>query len=160
MGGDQELKPSVACAEKQHNALALLQTCRQIHAEAWSYPYAHNVFEGRHDGHLKAWVESLPQAQCASVASVRLTQRSWVVATEEGVEVSPESWMDAVAMMCADLNGLKRVEVQVLLGFWNCPVDESSLVAGKRQVARRLQDLLREAHRDVDVCVCWRHRGS
>lgn len=157
---DVELRPLVSQSEKYHNALALLETCHQIHAEAWTYAYAHNVFEGRHDGHLKAWAESLTEAQRGAIAAVRLTQRGWIVPSGEGVEISPAAWTDAVAFVCVGLSGLKRVEVQVLLGPWDCVVDESSLVAGKQQVTRRLQDLLREAHRDVDVRVCWRHRGS
>ena len=160
VGGD-ELKPLVACAErKQQHALALLQTCRQIHAEAYTCPYADNTYEGRHNGHLKAWADSLPQAQRAAVTSIRLTQRCWIISTKEGVEFTPLFWTNSVATACLGLEGLKRVDVSILLNPWTCPVDEKGLVAAKQQMARQLRTLLEEEHLDIDMCIHWSHGGS
>ncbi|KAF3046618.1 hypothetical protein E8E12_011252 [Didymella heteroderae] len=54
------------------HSLALLQTCRQIHAETWMLPFTLNTFQFKSEDAFKPWLAEFDPAQQAAIQSVRL----------------------------------------------------------------------------------------
>lgn len=133
--------------------MALLQSCRQVYAEASLFPYAYNTFEGWHGGHLHVWVQSLSHDQRTAVASIRRTQRSWVIQSATGLAVSPFFWMDVPLMADWGLAGLKDIEIKVVLSPWTSMLDQTGVRAAKLVAAAELQKMVEKAHPGVKVHV-------
>ncbi|KAF2622683.1 hypothetical protein BU25DRAFT_494780 [Macroventuria anomochaeta] len=152
--GRGRTKPRADNAAK--NALALLQVNRQIYAEAHLFPYLYNTFEGRHNGHLREWVQSLPSTHRKSITSIKRYQRSYLIEGAQGVDVSPIFWMDTPTMGQWKLKGLKRIEVEVALQKWGWNSNEEETKAAKVKALAKLRKLLEEEHPGVIVNVVLR----
>ena len=143
------VKPRADNAVK--HALALLQVNRQIYAEAHLFPYLYSTFEGRHNGHLRTWIQSLSHAQRNSIASIKRYQRSYIIQGVQGLDVSPIFWMDTPNMTEWRLNGLKRIDVEVMLNKWGWDCDEEETNAAKMRALAKLRKLVEEEHPGVVV---------
>ena len=137
------------------HALALLLTNRQIHAEARHLPFTNNTFSGRHEGHLREWLRSLPASQRDQVKAVKFVRRGYIVETERGMDVSPSFWIGVPSVAQWGLGGLKRIEVEVTLLHWGWLVDEQRAEETKEWVMVRLRRAIEGANPGVRVVV-WR----
>lgn len=135
------------------HALALLQVNHQIYAEASLFPYLYNTFEGRHNGHLRTFISSLSPTQRASIQTIKCHQRSYIIQSVRGLEVSPIFWMDTPNMRDWELAGLKRIEVEVVLNQWRWDSDAEETEVAKRKALTGLKNLVEERHPGVKVAV-------
>jgi len=131
------------------NALALLQANVQTHSEACLIPYKHNTFQGRHDGHLKTWVDTLSSAQRAALTSIKRHQRSYILQGTQGLEVSPIFWMEIPDMSTWGLTGLRRIEIEIVLTRWSCGSDREKVNEVKDRALEKLRALIQHHHPGV-----------
>ena len=137
------------------HALALLLTNRQINSEARLLPFSANTFSGRHEGHLRSWIRSLPAEQRNQIKSVKFVRRGYIVESERGVDVSTSFWMDLPNVKWWRLEGLKRMEVEVTLLGWGWMKDETRAEETKEWVMARLRRAIQAGNPGVRV-VAWR----
>ncbi|KZM18522.1 beta transducin [Ascochyta rabiei] len=133
------------------HALALLQVNRQIYAEARLFPYLYSTFEGRHNGHLRIWVQSLTHVQRKSITSVKYHQRSYITEGVCGLSVSPIFWMDTPNMEQWDLEGLKRIEIEVVLHKWGWNSNEEETKKVRARALSKLRVLVEIEHPGIEV---------
>lgn len=148
-------KPRADNATK--NGSALLQVNRQIYAEAHLFPYRYNTFEGRHNGHLQEWTQSLTAAQRESITCVKHSHRGYLVQIADSVDVTPTFWMDTPSMMQWKLTGLEHIVVEVALHKWGWDIDEGKAEVAKDSVLAKLRRIVEEEHPGVVVDVALRH---
>ncbi|KAJ4346281.1 beta transducin [Ascochyta clinopodiicola] len=134
-------------------ALALLQVNRQIHAEAQLFPYLCNTFEGRHSGHLRIWVQSLTPTQRKSITSIKHYQRSYITEGVRGLDVSPIFWMDTPNMVQWNLEGLKRIEIEVVLHKWGWNSNEEGTKKVRARALSKLRVLVEDEHPGTEVVI-------
>lgn len=137
------------------HALALLLTNRQINNEARLLPFATNTFSGRHEGHLRSWIRSLPSEQRSQIKAVKFVRRGYIVESERGVDVSTSFWMDLPNVKWWRLEGLKRIEVEVTLLGWGWMKEETRAEETKEWVMARLKKAVEAGNPGVRVVV-WR----
>lgn len=143
-----------ACVgDTNKHALALLRVSRQIHSEASLLPYIHNTFEGRHDGHLKDWLGGLPIRHRKAVVSVKRHQRGYVVQGAQGLEVSPTFWMATPNMGGWGLDGLKRIEIEVVLSSWRWDSDREKVSEARNCALGKLRRLVEEQHPGAQLVI-------
>lgn len=137
------------------NALALLRVNRQIYAEASLFPLLYNTFAGVHNGHLREWVESLPEVQRRCIRTVKRYQRGYIVkrAGGEGLAVNPVFWMDLPRVAGLGLVGLERVEVEVALQRWTWDTEQEEMNEVVEKAMAKLRGLVEEAHPGIVVHV-------
>lgn len=140
------------------HALALLRVNRQIHAEAHLIPYLHNTFEGRHSGHLRTWIESLSEAHRKAITSVKHHQRSYIIESVAGLDVSPIFWMDTPEMGEWKLEGLRRIQVEVVLNNWGWENNEEEATKVRTRTLRKLRELVESEHAGIVVDVVLKRR--
>lgn len=138
------------------HTLALLQVNRQIYAEARLFPYMYNTFAGQHNGHLREWIKSLSFAQRTSITSIKRYQRSYIIESVRGIDVSPIFWMDTPSMNTWELEGLKWITVEVALGMWGFDIGEKQTTAVKENALVKLRGMVEENHPGVSVDVVLR----
>ncbi|KAH6638224.1 hypothetical protein C7974DRAFT_451518 [Boeremia exigua] len=71
------------------HALALLRVNQQIYAESHLFPYLCNTFAGRHNGHLREWIQSLCAMHRESITCIQHSHRGYLIKGANGVDVSP-----------------------------------------------------------------------
>lgn len=140
------------------NALALLQVNRQIYAEAHLFPYLYDTFAGRHNGHLREWVKSLPDAHRRSITAIRRYQRGYIVQglKGQGLSVNPVFWMDMPHMTELGLDGLKQIEIEVALQNWGWDTNQEEMNKVIVEAMVKLRKLVEENHPGVVVDVFLR----
>lgn len=135
------------------HALALLRVNQQIYAESHLFPYLCNTFEGRHNGHLREWTQSLCAMHRESITCIQHSQRGYLIKGSNGVDVSPIFWMDTLNVSQWHLSGLKQIKVEVTLHKWGWGIDEAEATAAKAGALAKLRKLLEEAHPGLEVNV-------
>lgn len=79
-----------------------------------------------------------------------------MIETANGVEVSPIFWMDAPKMGQWELNGLKRLEVEVVLCKWGWDTNEEETKVAKADALAKLMILIEAEHPGVAVNIVER----
>ena len=74
-----------------------------------------------------------------------------------GVEVSPVFWMDAPKMGQWELNGLKRLKVEVVLCKWGWDTNEEETKVAKADALAKLMILIEAEHPGVAVNIVERN---
>lgn len=140
------------------NALALLEVNRQIYAEAHLFPYLYNTFAGVHNGHLRDWVKSLPDAQRKSIKAIKRYQRGYIVQglKGQGLTINPVFWMDLPRVTELGLDGLKRIEVEVALQKWGWDTNQEEMDRVIVEAMVKLRKLVEGEHPGVVVDVFLR----
>ncbi|KAF3001361.1 hypothetical protein E8E13_006383 [Curvularia kusanoi] len=92
------------------HSLALLRTCRQIHAETRYLPFTLNTFQFKSEDAFKPWLKRLDGDRCAAIAGVRLvTWKARHMLESRGFAPRRVGDVFPIEMF----KGLKRVDVEV-----------------------------------------------
>ncbi|KAF1932399.1 uncharacterized protein M421DRAFT_417117 [Didymella exigua CBS 183.55] len=92
------------------HSLALLQTCRQIHAETRLLPFTLNIFQFKSEDAFKPWLANFDRAQQAAIQHVMLvTWKAKHMVESRGF--APRRLVDVFPV--EKFKGLRRVEVEV-----------------------------------------------
>lgn len=140
------------------NALALLMVNHQIHAEARVFPYLYNTFAGVHNGHLHDWIKSLTQAKRSCIKAIRRYKRGYIVHALEGqgLTINPVFWMDEPRIADWALDGLQRIEVEVVLQKWGWDNDKNEMKRTIDEALVKLRKLVEVELPGVEVEVFMR----
>lgn len=136
---------------RSNHALALLQVNRQIHSEASLFQFAHNTFEGTHDGHLRTWLQNLRQDKRHAIRSIKVHERGYIRHTAFGLAPSESVGMNMRSIRDWDLNGLKEVEVELTLNPWSFHGRETELADAKAATMSSLKLQMEKALAGVAV---------
>lgn len=149
-----DTKPIIDNA-KSH-ALALLEVNRQVHSEAHLFPYIYNTFEGRHVGHLRMWIESLSDVRRNAITSLKHYKRSYIIESSGSVDVSPVFWMDNPNMTEWKVQGLKRIDIEIMITQWSWGCNHEKTQKAKAKALSKLRAQTESAHPGVLVNVYLR----
>jgi hypothetical protein len=101
---------SVTNATTSPHQLALLGTCRQVHAETRLLPFTSNTFQFKSEDAFKPWLAGFDLAQQAAIQSVRLvTWKAKHMVESRGF--APRRLLDVFPVEL--FKGLKSIEIEV-----------------------------------------------
>lgn len=89
------------------------------------------------------------------LTSVKLHQRGYIVQGAEGMEVSPTFWMAIPNTSSWGLDGLKRIEIEVVLFSWRWDCSEDMVNEARNRVLARLRELIEEQHPGIQLLITY-----